>query len=332
MASRLELKVGAFVVAGMVLLAVLMLQFSKGSSVFRSSYTIYLESQDVGGLRERAAVLMSGVQIGSVSSITLKDNGRSVLVSLRIDGRHVIYTNATFTLEQAGFLGDQYVAVQQREPGTVAFKEGGHAVAEKPFNIQEAARSAQVLIKRVDEMALGLSDAIADMRRLLLNESTLTNVSATVQNLRLISERALNALDGVEQLIGSNSPAIYHSTSNLAVFSDELAKAGANLNELVSTNGQDVTQAIKNIENSTETLKALMQDVQAGKGLAGALVKDERIANDIAKLTHNLSITSSNLNRLGLWGILWKKKRGDFEDEQGPSVEDRVRSPKASNR
>lgn len=332
MASRLEFKVGAFVLAGMALLAVLMLQFSKGSSVFRSSYTIYLESQDVGGLRERAAVLMSGVQIGSVSAITLKDNGRSVLVSLRIDGRQVIYTNATFTLEQAGFLGDQYVAVQQREPGSVAFKEGGHAVAEKPFNIQEAARSAQVLINRVDEMALGLSDAIADMRRLVLNEATLTNVTSTVNNLRLISERALATLGGIEQLIGTNSPAVYHSTSNLAVFSDELARAGASLNELVNTNGADVTQAIQNIEQSTETLKAMLQDVQSGKGLAGALVKDERIANDIAKLTYNLSITSSNLNRLGLWGILWKKKRAEAEDVRGPELEERVRSPKAANR
>ncbi len=51
-----------------------------------------------------------------------------------------------------------------------------------------------------------------------------------------------------------------------------------------------------------------MEDVQAGKGLAGSLVKNEQLAADVAQIAYNLSITTSNLNRLGLWGILWKKK------------------------
>lgn len=332
MATRLELKVGVFVLAGMVLLGVLMLQFSKGASVFRSSYTIHLIAQDVGGLRERAAVLMAGVEIGSVSSITLSDDGRSVTANLRIDGRYAIYTNATFTLEQAGFLGDQYVSVQQREAGSVRFKDGGQAVAQKPFNIQEAARSAQMLIKRVDGMAQGLNDMLADMRRLLLNEETLTNVSETAHNLRLISQGALGSIDRVEQLIGSNSPAIYHSTSNLAVFSDRLAEAGASLSRLISTNGADVTQTIKNIEHSTQTLRTVMEEVQSGKGLAGALVKDDRIAADISRIASNLSITSSNLNRLGLWGILWKKKGAAAEPEQSAGFDERLLSPKNESR
>jgi hypothetical protein len=49
--------------------------------------------------------------------------------------------------------------------------------------------------------------------------------------------------------------------------------------------------------------------VQAGKGLAGDLLKNEQIATSVSEITSNLSITSSNLNRLGLWGILWQHKQ-----------------------
>ena len=43
-------------------------------------------------------------------------------------------------------------------------------------------------------------------------------------------------------------------------------------------------------------------------GLAGNLLKNEKLATDVSLIASNLSIVSSNLNRLGLWGIMWKKK------------------------
>ena len=52
----------------------------------------------------------------------------------------------------------------------------------------------------------------------------------------------------------------------------------------------------------------LLNDVQAGKGLAGSLLKNEQLASTVSQIANNLSITSSNLNRLGLWGILWQHK------------------------
>ena len=52
----------------------------------------------------------------------------------------------------------------------------------------------------------------------------------------------------------------------------------------------------------------MLEELQAGKGLAGALLKDEQLADSVSQIANNLSITSSNLNRLGLWGILWQRK------------------------
>src|SRR5262245_35623547 len=110
--SRLELKVGLFVFIGLVLLALLMMQFSKGMNFLRKTYEIRLRALDVGGLKYRAGVLMSGVQVGSVSKIELAPDGRSVVIFLNIYNDHVIYTNAAFAIESAGFLGDQYVAIK----------------------------------------------------------------------------------------------------------------------------------------------------------------------------------------------------------------------------
>jgi hypothetical protein len=40
------------------------------------------------------------------------------------------------------------------------------------------------------------------------------------------------------------------------------------------------------------------------------------MAANVADIARNLSITSSNLNRLGLWGILWKRKTPPMEEPE----------------
>jgi hypothetical protein len=76
----------------------------------------------------------------------------------------------------------------------------------------------------------------------------------------------------------------------------------------LATNTPEINAAVKNIESSTEVLKNLLDNVQAGKGLAGTVLKNEQLPAHVAEIANNLSITSSNLTRLGLWGVLWQHK------------------------
>ena len=68
---RTEIKVGFFVSLALLIMAVLLLQFSKGNTLFRQTYTVVLDASNVGGLRNKASVLMSGVQVGTVNQIKL---------------------------------------------------------------------------------------------------------------------------------------------------------------------------------------------------------------------------------------------------------------------
>src|SRR5579859_1657614 len=113
--SRLQWKVGLFVFIGLVLLAALLLGFSKGLSLFRPTYDIYLRSANVGGLKPRASVLISGVQVGTVSDIRLAPSGKTVTITLRLYRDYQIHKDAIFAIEQSSFLGDVYVAIMPTE-------------------------------------------------------------------------------------------------------------------------------------------------------------------------------------------------------------------------
>src|SRR5205807_10541769 len=151
------------------------LQFSKGTTFFRPTYTILLRAADVGGLKMRAQVVMAGVQVGTVYDIRLGPQGTNVTIALRIYSQYEIHKDVNFVIEASGFLGDQYVAIMPTQNQGDVFHDGDTAEAEAPFNFQQVARQAWVFLQRFADTAKDLNDAIADVRRRVLNENTLSN-------------------------------------------------------------------------------------------------------------------------------------------------------------
>lgn len=306
--KRLETKVGVFVLIGLVLLAVMVLLFSKGLAFNWDVYHLKLRADNVGGLKLRAAVLMSGVQVGSVSDIKLAPDGKSVLIGLSVTKDIIIRRDARFVIEQAGFLGDQYVSVIPTANVGEVLTNNAEIPCEAPFNMLEVARNASGFIVRIDDTAKKLDAAVADLRKYVLNDQTLSNFSATVGNVRTVSDHALAAVDGLSRFVETNSAPVATSISNLVMFSDQMRRFSGSISELAATNREEISAAIKNIETSSESLRLILADLQSGKGLAGTLLKDEHLASSVTQVADNLAVTTSNLNRRGLWHILWAPK------------------------
>ena len=112
--SRLQWKVGLFVLIGLLLTAALVILLNKGIT-FTPTYSIRMKTTNVGLLMSKAAVVMSGVRIGTVDEVRLDPEGRTVTVILKIFQRYAIHADARFAIDQIGFLGDQFVAIIPRE-------------------------------------------------------------------------------------------------------------------------------------------------------------------------------------------------------------------------
>jgi phospholipid/cholesterol/gamma-HCH transport system substrate-binding protein len=306
--SRLEIKVGLFVLFGLLLLTAALILFSKGASLFHNTYELRLHASNVGGLKERAGVLLAGVQVGSVSSIRLADDGKSVTILLKIHSQNKIYHDARFVIESSSFLGDQYVSVIPTTNSPPLLKNGDEVNCQEPFNLQEVARSASGFIKRIEDTARKLDDSVTDLRRVVLNEQALTNFSVAVNNMRTFSEQALDAVSNINTLVATNATQVQFAVSNLVFFSQELTALAESARAMLATNGPDITMAVKNIESSTEVLKSLMNDIQSGKGLAGTMFQNEQFSTNVQAIANNLAVASSNMNRLGLWHFLWHKE------------------------
>jgi phospholipid/cholesterol/gamma-HCH transport system substrate-binding protein len=303
--KRLELKVGLFVFIGLILLGVLLIAFSKGTTVFRGTYTIRLVAVNVGGLKLRASVLLSGVQVGSVSGITLAPDGKSVTITLNIYKGTTIYHDANFVIEQAGFLGDQFVAVlpTANQPPAITNNEVVHC--EPPFDMLAVARSASGFIQRVDDTVAKIEASVAELQHTVLNQETLTNISIAVANLKAASDHANGVAGGLDMLVATNTGQINAAVSNVVFFSQELTRLASNANGIVASNGVAISGAMTNLQAITATLKQIADDMQAGKGLAGTILENPELATNVQQTVNNLAIATSNLNEFGLWHILF---------------------------
>lgn len=106
-----DLAVGLFVLAGLVALA--WLSFTVGGIDTNRGPALVLRARfdELGGLKTRAPVVISGVRVGQVTAIALGDDYRAE-VTMRLDGRLRLPADTTASIVTAGLLGDRYVVLQ----------------------------------------------------------------------------------------------------------------------------------------------------------------------------------------------------------------------------
>ena len=112
----LEISVGIFVAAGLAALLVLALQVSNLSSLGdNDGYNVSASFENIGGLKVRSPVTVSGVKVGRVVAINYDNDNFEAVVMMEINehfSQFPIDTSAM--IYTSGLLGEQYIAL---EPG-----------------------------------------------------------------------------------------------------------------------------------------------------------------------------------------------------------------------
>jgi len=150
-----EIIVGIFFLLGITALTVLAVKVSGLSTIydFNKTYTISVEFENIGNLKPRARVTISGVTIGRVNTIDFDPHTYLAKVTLAIEARvNHIPNDTQASILTAGLLGDNYIGLT---PGfsTDFFKEGSSIPVE---NTNKAIVLEELISKFVSSRASGL--------------------------------------------------------------------------------------------------------------------------------------------------------------------------------
>ena len=131
-----DFAVGLFVLVGLGALAYLSLQV--GGLSTRGGLELHATFNQIGGLADRAPVVISGVKVGKVTKIELSEDLRA-RVTLDVNRDLALPVDTSASIRTAGLLGDQFIEL---EPGA----EDDLLAAGGEITLTESALSIEKLV------------------------------------------------------------------------------------------------------------------------------------------------------------------------------------------
>ena len=261
MKDSVESKLGIFFAFAIIALLVV-LEFAGGYDYFKRGYRLHALFKNVQELKTGDFVKMAGVQVGRVESIVLANGLADVTMNLHRNAE--VKTDSKASLKFTGFMAQNFVAIEFGTPGGVRAEDGAYLqTIEQP--------DLSVLMGKLDNVATGVENLTRSFSGERIDnllgpitdfpKNNQTNLSATIANVKTVSQRIASGQGTVGKLI--NEDTLYVSALNTV----------SNLENSV-TNIQGIAdQARLLVTNINHTVTR----INAGQGTIGKLLKDDTL-------------------------------------------------------
>ncbi|MCX5807824.1 MAG: outer membrane lipid asymmetry maintenance protein MlaD [Proteobacteria bacterium] len=120
----IETAVGIFVVIGLICVGYMTVKFGKVSLFGQDTYPLYARFASVSALRAGSTVEVYGIEVGSVTSLSIDAERQMAIVGMAIKKGMKVYDDASATIKSSGLIGDKYVKIDPGGAGEV-LKPGG---------------------------------------------------------------------------------------------------------------------------------------------------------------------------------------------------------------
>lgn len=295
--SLAPLTVGITVIVASLLSFVLFKYVREHKS--EDGYVVYGKFRDALGLFEKSRVQIAGIPVGNIVAKGL--DGRKARIDIRIDDKIVLYENAVVAKKAASLLGEYYLEI---DPGTPfdlvtgaphrALKTGDEIVtvlepstfADVTESVQETIPILKDILEDVRGMTSGSISQIADG----LNETIRTN--------SVVLERLLSRVDDIaahiQDITSTQTDDIKVSIQNIREITEGVKSLVGTSEGAVSQTGEKLRSSLDRIQSSVDKLENSLANVEKitnyvaeGEGTVGRLITDDEIAENIEEITED---------------------------------------------
>ncbi len=291
-----ETKVGIIAIVSITML-ILGFNFLKGKNLLGSKMTIYARYNNVQGLATSNPVMINGLQVGKINSISNDMDMRSILVEMELNQKINIPDNSV-ALIIPNPLGDSKVEIKFGESTTYLKKNDTILTSAKKGLIDD-------VMQKVDPLLFEVKNAVSALDTLLENANTIfdprtkNNISQSVENLHKLTNSLLVSGNSLENMLDNHNGSIAKTMNNLESITGNFAKNNSKINDLIDKLNKTSNNVSElNLQEIFNSLKIILADLQIslaklnGKdGSIGMLMNDQ-------SLYKNLTSTGNKLNLL----------------------------------
>lgn len=283
-------KVGIMTLIAVALLSYMV--FVIGDLSFtEKGYSFVVSFYSVNGLSKGSTVSMSGVKIGKVTSIEIRDDQVYVYVYIQDKKMH-IRRKSTFTISTAGLMGEKFVEIMPTRDYTSPYVADNEVVpGTDPTRMDELFEQGNVLIQKLQELTASAKDIIGDpelkentriMFRNARSASDKMNdiISSVQKRSDSIVESLDNILKRVDDEIIKNRDDIRTVVANFRLLSDRLSS-------MTEDSRTDIREIVSNVRSATDKLDSMIEELNRNNKMTDDLrtmIDSLRDASDNAKV------------------------------------------------
>lgn len=293
--SLQNLKLGIFVVLGILILVVALYFIGNRQHMFSNNMSIYAEFENVNGLQVGNNVRYSGIDVGNVSKIEMLEESR-ILVQMTVEEEtaRFIKKDAIATVGSDGLVGSMLINILPGEEMLTAVEAGDTIVSYSRIGADDMLSTLNVTNENA---ALLTSDLLKITNKILegkgtlgvlVSDSTLAkNIKQTLVNLQETSRQTTIAMNKINR--------------ELNLLNVEESLAGTLFNDTVSRNRVEniivkLDSTSRNLVSVTRNVETMISRIDNGEGALNYLTQDPELVRDIDTTLFHIKESSIKLN------------------------------------
>ena len=303
--KKRERTAGLFVLIGLILLGVLIVEFGRFGDRFRGHYPLYVEFPDTAGIIKNSEVRLRGAKIGRVATrpeLRVTQRASSVRMEMRIRDDVQIPIDSIIEISSSGLLGDKYIEIVPPDQETGDYYQSGETIAGRgaggfdslKSDAEDIARDTSQLIKEATVTFEKIDQALESLKRIgdsmdktmskindeLLSQKNLDQLTKTIDNFETVSAELKPTISEARETF-ANIKKTSQSVQGLVTDArTEIKRINPALEE--------IPKAVESISRAATKAEATMSAMQNKDGLVGVMAHDQETGTNAKEFVKNL--------------------------------------------
>jgi phospholipid/cholesterol/gamma-HCH transport system substrate-binding protein len=289
-----NIRVGAFVLAGTVLLIFSLYLIGAKQNLFGSTFELKSQFKNVNGLMPGNNVRFTGIDVGTVKSVEII-NDSTVNVTMVIENKvqAFIKKNATAMVGTDGLMGNKLININSSNESAPSVEDGDFLVSKSPLGTDDMMRTLNITNENVKDITIDLKNIVHRLNSpntlwsILMDTIVAENVKEAIVNIKLTGERTAI-------ITGDLSRIVRHVKEGKGTIGALIAD---------TTFAVKLNQSIINIKLITDSLALVTGDlhyitnkVKKGEGAIGTVLMDTTFVNNLNESMKNVRSGTKNFD------------------------------------
>jgi len=279
----------ALLVLTAIILFIFGYSFLKGNNLLDSQQTFFVRYAEVDGLTKSAQVTYLGMHVGQVVSLQLAPDGRGIMAKVRLRTPLSLYKNTQAIIYEPGLIGGKQIKLVPAQTQAAPLEDGDTLQGHVEDGMAEGAMKKLAPLQTKLEATVGEATTTLKSVNDILNAQTrqslknsIQQVEATLTHFKEVSMQVKALLQRNQGHLDRSLQQVDAATAHAAALTDSLSKA-------------PIKHTIEQLNKTLQQADMLLADLQAGKGSAGKLLKDDALYTNFTKTSRQLELLLEDL-------------------------------------